>query len=84
MEENKLWFKTKRYGWGWVPVSWQGWSVVALYLADVFSVTLLIGQRVPESVSPWVVLFGIVPPTAFLIIICYIKGERPRWRWGKD
>ena len=19
-----------------------------------------------------------------LIIICYLKGEKPRWRWGKD
>lgn len=22
-----LWFKRKLYGWGWVPVRWQGWLV---------------------------------------------------------
>ena len=24
------WFKAKLYGWGWVPVKWQGWLVVAV------------------------------------------------------
>jgi hypothetical protein len=22
--------------------------------------------------------------TGLLILICWLKGERPRWRWGKD
>jgi hypothetical protein len=22
--------------------------------------------------------------TLLLIGICYLKGEKPRWRWGKD
>jgi hypothetical protein len=61
-----------------------GVGYLALYLVNVFSVTLLIDKHVPESASPWVVLFGILPPTAFLLIICFIKGEKPRWRWGKD
>lgn len=84
MEQNKLWFKAKRYGWGWTPSSWEGWAVIVLYVVDVFLVTVLIDQYVSESISPWIALFGIVPSTAFLIIICYIKGEKPGWRWGKD
>ena len=26
---KRYWFKSKLYGWGWVPVKWQGWLVVA-------------------------------------------------------
>lgn len=34
-------------------------------------------------------LTGFVPPllllyTFVLILICYLTGEKPRWRWGKD
>ena len=28
MEQNekKLWFKAKRFGYGWTPIVWQGWA----------------------------------------------------------
>lgn len=28
-----MWFRAKRYGWGWRPVTWQGWAVVAVWVA---------------------------------------------------
>ena len=33
-QHKSYWFKARLYGWGWVPVKWQGW--LDLYL---FSVT---------------------------------------------
>ena len=27
------WFKAKLYGWGWVPVKWQGWLGVVIGIA---------------------------------------------------
>ena len=24
MKNKKIWFKAKRYGWGWYPSTWQG------------------------------------------------------------
>jgi hypothetical protein len=30
--------------------------------------------------SPWPYLMGMV---LVLLIICYAKGESPRWRWGR-
>ena len=30
------WFKAKLYGWGWTPVTWQGFSVTLGYIALVF------------------------------------------------
>ena len=26
----------------------------------------------------------LLPLTVVLILICYLKGERPRWRWGEE
>ena len=33
-----FWFERKSYGWGWVPVRWQGWLVIVLH---IFFITLL-------------------------------------------
>lgn len=30
-EDKKLWFGNKRYGYGWVPNTWQGWMLVGIY-----------------------------------------------------
>ena len=75
-EKNKIWFPTKRYGWGWgPPCCWQGWVVLFIYVALVIAASLLVP---PNKVSPY--FAGL---TAILILICLLKGERPRWRWGK-
>ena len=47
---NKYWFrkraglKSKDLGWGWVPVSWEGWLVVVLMIAGVFADSLQFAQ----------------------------------------
>lgn len=77
--EKKVWFPAKRYGWGWgCPNCWQGWAVLMTWLSLVFVGLLLIKERMMLYLAYMVVL------TIALITICYIKGEKPRWRWGKD
>jgi hypothetical protein len=84
MKDNpkKYWFKRKLYGWGWVPVTWQGWLVIALYLLLVFAFAFTLDEQSP----PQEVMFTFILPmtllTATLIRICYKKGEAPRWQWG--
>jgi hypothetical protein len=35
-QDKSYWFPAKRYGWGWgVPLCWQGWAVLAAYLAVI-------------------------------------------------
>ncbi|HYC83050.1 MAG TPA: hypothetical protein VEB60_00680, partial [Candidatus Paceibacterota bacterium] len=34
---QRLWFKRKLYGWGWTPVTWQGWLAVLAYAGLVIS-----------------------------------------------
>jgi hypothetical protein len=77
--EKKIWFPAKRYGWGWgPPVCWQGWAVLAVWLSLVVA-----GQVWLRRHPGWFAacLVGLV---LGLIAVCYWKGEKPRWRWGKD
>ena len=81
LEERKYWFPAKRYGWGWgPPTAWQGWVVLLVFFALVFGgAATILPRRGPPLFLLYTVLLVVV-----LIAICWIKGERPRWRWGGD
>ena len=87
-EEKKLWFKAKSYGWGWTPSSWQGWLVVLFYAVFVTAGTSFVTKRAGvgllERSDVFVFMGMMVFATILLIWISYKKGERPRWRWGRD
>jgi hypothetical protein len=82
---QKLWFKTKRYGWGWTPATWQGWLVLVIFLALIIGNVLRIDATQHSNSDA---LMSILPQNAILvlvlILICYRTGEKPRWRWGDD
>ncbi|MEY2474512.1 MAG: hypothetical protein QOK28_3841 [Actinomycetota bacterium] len=62
---TKLWFEPRGWGgWGWTPVSWEGWAVVAAFVA---------ASLVLSAVAPWsvVVLVGV------LVAVCWLKGTSP-------
>lgn len=71
------------YGWGWQPVTWQGWLITALYLFAVLKSTWNLVPQGSASADFNMLAIRVLPPTIFLLVICYLKGERPRWRWGK-
>lgn len=76
---EKAWFPPKRYGYGWGwPRRWQGQVTLIGYFLAFFA-----GTRFLRTNSRLFVAYtlGI---TAVLIALCWIKGEPPRWRWGKD
>lgn len=79
--EKKFWFPAKKYGWGWgLPCAWQGWVVLLAFfvLLALSALLLLPGMHI----ALFFMAEGILV-TALIIIGC-LKGERPRWRWGKD
>ena len=37
------WFAPRRrFGWGWTPVSWQGWLVVAAIIGVVVAIAIVL------------------------------------------
>ncbi len=76
---SDFWFPAKRFGWGWgPPIRWQGWAVLAGSLAATLAAMLAL---LPAHLGAFlIVALGIM---LLLLIICYAKGEPPRWRWGE-
>lgn len=80
---KRLWFRAKRYGWGWEPATWQGWVAMFTWTALVVGNFAVIDSR---SHSATDTLLIAVPNTliitAMLVAVCYLTGEKPRWQWG--
>ena len=77
-----IWFKAKKYGWGWYPSTWQGWLIllffVFLMVADFRSLDV-VSHSASDTLRPWIIHIFIL--TLILIWICWLTGEKPRWRW---
>jgi hypothetical protein len=79
--KSKYWFPAKRYGWGWgLPCVWQGWAVLLLYFIAVAAAYFGFDPA-KRPIYFGVSLFIL---SILLIRICYLKGEKPKWRWGDD
>jgi len=79
-QKKAIWFPAKKYGWGWgFPVTWQGWCFLVTWI-----VILLGGIALFPSLqtSFYGLLAFIIIMASALIAVCFIKGEKPRWRWG--
>jgi hypothetical protein len=77
--EKKVWFPAKRYGWGWgLPSVWQGWVVLAVWLLLLLAGAAFLAPIHVGLFVAYTVVLGIA-----LLLICLLKGEEPRWRWGK-
>ncbi len=81
--KKKLWFRAKSFGWGWVPISWQGWLVTLVYVLVLVWPVLRLDPKV-HSASDFFITYATVfiPATILLFLFCYTKGERPKWRWN--
>jgi hypothetical protein len=80
-KEKQIWFPAKRYGYGWgPPCCWQGWVAMAIWVALLAGggIILLPAKHVDLFVA-WTAIMVVA-----LMILCLIKGDKPRWRWGKD
>lgn len=80
-DDDDIWFPAKNYGWGWgLPITWQGWLVVAVYLL------LLIGGTIGhyQAMLPIPYSVFLVAITLGLVGVCWLKGETPSWRWGGE
>lgn len=77
--DDDAWFLPKRYGYGaGLPIRWQGWAVLGVYLVVVISAAFLV-ERAPVAFAAILVV-----ATAALLPICAAKTRGGwRWRWGE-
>ena len=83
---KKYWSKRKRYGWGWIPVTWQGWTVLTVWLAFIVFVSIMLfsdSEVFIKTEQIWIFLSLTILATVPMILIFYMTGPKPKRRWGK-
>lgn len=82
---KRYWFKAKNYGWGWYPVTWQGWLILLGYISLIGWLVKDLDRELTSMSDRMLGFFvSLIFLTTTLILICFLTGEDPRWRWGKD
>jgi hypothetical protein len=81
------WFRPRRFGLGATPVTWQGWTLVLVYLAVVLGCAAMVVLPGPGQ-SPWnvaaaAIVFAVASAVAFRWSWLKTDGEW-RWRWGGE
>lgn len=78
MAKKELWFRRKIYGLGWFPITWQGWAVVLGFAGIITINAFLLGKS-----NEFLLIIETFILAMILIFICYKKGEKLKWKWGK-
>jgi hypothetical protein len=78
---DRYWFPAKRYGWGWgPPQTWEGRLVM---LAFVALLLVCVAVVLPRLGVAWFLACA-AALCVVLALICWWKGEPPRWHWSGD
>ena len=74
---RKPWFGPRRlFGWGWSPITWQGWGVIVLFIAGVACAVIFL-----HSVA--LILLAEAVLIVALVVVCYLTSGPPTATWGK-
>jgi len=83
MKKNKLWFRRKTYGWGWTPITWEGWLVTLLVVVIPICIRLFMKHLEFDKATQYFYTYASIPILLMtLILICFRYGEKPKWQWG--
>ena len=81
---SRIWFRRKAYGWGWTPITWQGWAVTAFFLAIPLCIKFLTKALALTKFEQNFSVFATLPLVIVgLVLVCLRHGEKPRWQWGR-
>ena len=84
LSDDRPWFRAKTHGYGaGLPIAWQGWLVLLLYLAAMIGLATLAAGASGGALVGVIVGMGLV--TALFVLIARARTEGGwRWRWGND
>ena len=57
-----------------MPIAWQGWVVLGLFMAGTLWATIALGKR-PMT------LLGVIVPLVVVMLVITAKTTRGGWRW---
>lgn len=82
---KRLWFKRRTFGYGWTPVTWEGWTATIIYIVIlIFGFYLFDSDATSREDTLYSAGFIFISATFGLFLICYMKGEKPGIRWGSE
>lgn len=70
MITKRPWFGPKRFGWGWTPISWEGWLVTAFVLAVTIAASVAFGRSA-------VTFYVTGAAVGALVAVCWLTGIPP-------
>jgi hypothetical protein len=84
---DRPWFKTRRYGVGARPVTWQGYLISLIaFLAILIGMKWISAHRFatdPGAIA--LAILFIVVVASVVMFVSAQKSDKPwRWRWGQD
>ena len=83
MRKNRLWFRRKSYGWGWTPITWEGWFVTLVIVIIPLVIKFSLKALEFERTTQYFYTYASIPILLMaLTLICFRFGEKPKWQWG--
>lgn len=84
-DHKKYLIKRRRYGYGWIPVTWQGWLFLILQAGIVITAATFLPHKPAQPTTAELVQFFIIfgLAVANLVLVSVQMSPTPKWRWGK-
>lgn len=84
-DPKKYLMKRRRYGWGWIPTSWQGWLFLVLQLSVIVTTATFLPVKPTQPTIAELVRFFLIVGFSItsIILISTVTSPTPKWRWGK-
>jgi len=86
MKKNKYWFRSKRFGWGIMPITWEGW-ITTLMLLGLVQLSAYLNNIFNDQITHQDTLSFLFDTILIILITMPLLTKRcqdePRWRWGR-
>ena len=79
---NRYWFRSKSYGYGAVPSSWEGWALVFAFAVVVAASAFVVASTADRmSLASWIGWFALLALATGGVIYVSWKKTDGDWRW---
>lgn len=80
MENKKYWFKRKRYGYGFYPVTKKGWALILIYIILLTVISLMWEKNI--LINNLTYTLSTLGLTTILLYLSFKNSPKAKWRWG--